>query len=55
MINNENSCPVCIKRGTCIFEDKLAKLENTKGNPLALTVDACIAFLVDKSIEQDDE
>ena len=53
MINNEKFCPVCIKRGTCIFEDKLNKLDATKGNPLDLTVDKCVAFLLDEDVEQD--
>ena len=51
MINNKNSCPICIKRGTCMFEDKLKKLEATKGNPLEITVDKCAAFLLDESVE----
>lgn len=51
MINNANYCPICIKRGTCMFEDKLNKLDNTKGNPLKMTVDKCEAFLLDESIE----
>lgn len=51
MINKENFCPICIKRGTCIFEDKLDKLEAVKGNPLAMTVDKCIAFLLDENVE----
>lgn len=51
MINNVNSCPICIKRGTCMFEDKLNKLDATKGNPLEITVDTCVAFLLDESIE----
>lgn len=53
MINNEKFCPVCIKRGTCMFEDKLSKLESTKGNPLSLTVDACVAFLLDEDAQED--
>lgn len=54
MINKENFCPVCIKRGTCIFEDKLDKLEAVKGNPLAMTVDTCIAFILDETVERED-
>lgn len=54
MINNEKFCPICIKRGICIFEDKLSKLKNTKGNPLGLTVDVCVAFLLDENIEQEE-
>lgn len=54
MINNANFCPICIKRGTCIFEDKLNKLDATKGNPLDMTVDQCVAFLLDESVEVED-
>lgn len=54
MINMEKFCPVCIKRGICIFEDKLSKLEATKGNPLNLTVDTCSAFLLDEDAEEED-
>ena len=55
MINKENFCPVCIKRGTCIFEDKLDKLEATKGNPLEMTVNSCVRFLLDETVEQNEE
>lgn len=55
MINMEQYCPVCIKRGTCIFEDKLIKLEATKGNPLGMTVDTCTKFLLDEDIEQEED
>jgi len=55
MINSKKFCPVCIKRGICIFEDKLSKLEATKGNPLTMTVNTCTAFLLDESVEQDEE
>lgn len=51
MINKEKFCPVCIKRGICIFEDKLDKLEAIKGNPLEMTVNKCIAFLLDEEAE----
>ena len=53
MINLEKFCPVCIKRGTCIFEDKLNKLDATKGNPLDLTVDTCKQFLLDEDAEEE--
>ena len=51
----EKFCPRCIKRGICIFEDKLNKLEATKGNPLGMTVDTCVAFLLDETIESEDD
>ena len=54
MILKEKFCPVCIKRGTCIFEDKLIKLDATKGNPLGMTVDTCVAFLLDEDAEPED-
>jgi len=54
MINKENLCPICVKRGICIFEDKLDKLEAVKGNPLTITVDTCVAFLLDKTVEEED-
>ena len=55
MINKENFCPVCIKRGICIFEDKLDKLEATKGNPLEMTVNSCVRFLLDETVEQEED
>ena len=50
----ENFCPRCIKRGICIFEDKLTKLEATKGNPLGMTVDTCTKFLLDETVEDEE-
>jgi len=38
-----------------MFEDKLNKLEATKGNPLGLTVDTCVAFLLDETVKQAEE
>ena len=51
----EKFCSICIRRGTCMFEDKLNKLEATKGNPLGMTVDTCIAFLLDESVKVESE
>jgi len=56
IINNKNFCPICVKRGTCMWEDKLSKLEGTKNNPIFLdiTVDNCGAFLLDENVEVED-
>ena len=56
IINNKNFCPICVKRGTCMWEDKLFKLEGTKNNPIFLdiTVDNCGAFLLDENVEVED-
>lgn len=56
MINNK-LCPVCIKRGrTCMWEDKLYKLNGTKKNPIEfdITVDKCSSFLLDENVEVED-
>ncbi len=42
---NNKLCPNCVKSGTCMFEDKLNKLEATKNNPLSITVDDCDQYL----------
>jgi len=56
IINNKNFCPICVKRGTCMWEDKLSKLEGTKNNYIGLdvTVNGCEAFLLDENVEIED-
>jgi len=57
IINNKKFCPICIKRGgTCMWEDKLYKLNGTKKSPIDLdiTVNGCGAFLFDETVEVED-
>ena len=49
-------CPECVKNGTCMWEDKLSKLNGTEKKPINLniTVDGCDEYLPSDG-EKDEE